>query len=88
MRITAKGQVTIPQEIREQAGLMPGTDVAFEIEAGTVRLVKSKRSGARKTRGERLVDRLRGAGDFKMTTDQVLALMRGPPPDEDATPRK
>jgi AbrB family looped-hinge helix DNA binding protein len=30
MRITSKGQVTIPVEIREQAGLLPGTDVDFE----------------------------------------------------------
>ncbi len=87
MRITAKGQVTIPQEVRERAGLMPGTDVTFEIEAGAVRLMKSKRSSARKTRGHRLVDRLRGAGEFKMTTDEVLALMRGPAPDDDTPPR-
>ena len=32
MRITAKGQVTIPREVRERAGLMPGTDVEFERE--------------------------------------------------------
>lgn len=80
--------MTIPQEVRERAGLMPGTDVAFEVEGGAVRLVKAKRSSARKTRGERLVDRLRGAGDFRMTKDEVLALMRGPPPDEDAPSRK
>jgi AbrB family looped-hinge helix DNA binding protein len=41
MRITAKGQVTFPRDVRERTGLMPGTDVAFEIEAGVVRLVKS-----------------------------------------------
>ena len=46
MRITAKGQVTIPQEVRERAGLMPGTDVEFELEAGVVRLVKTTRGGA------------------------------------------
>ena len=34
MRITAKGQVTIPQIVRERAGLMPGTDVEFELENG------------------------------------------------------
>jgi AbrB family looped-hinge helix DNA binding protein len=87
MRITAKGQVTIPQEVRERAGLMPGTDVEFEIEAGEVRLRKTTRNGPRKTRGQRLVERLRGAGDFKMTTDEILALMRGPPADQDAPPR-
>ena len=78
MRITTKGQVTIPQEVRERAGLMPGTDVEFEIEAGVVRLVKSGAGGARQTRGQKLIESLRGRGDFKMTTDEIVALMRGP----------
>jgi AbrB family looped-hinge helix DNA binding protein len=86
MRITAKGQVTIPQDIRERAGLMPGTDVEFEIEAGAVRLLKTTRNGPRKTRGQRLVERLKGAGDFRMTTDEIIALMRGPRPDHDVPP--
>ena len=86
MRITAKGQVTIPQDIRERAGLMPGTDVEFEIEAGAVRLLKTTRNGPRKTRGQRLVERLKGAGDFRMTTDEIIALMRGPRADHDAPP--
>jgi AbrB family looped-hinge helix DNA binding protein len=87
MRITAKGQVTIPQDVREQAGLMPGTDVEFKLEAGGVRLIKTKAGPRRKTRGQKLVARLRGKGEFKMTTDEILALMRGPPADED-TPRR
>ncbi len=86
MRITAKGQVTIPQDIRERAGLMPGTDVEFEIEAGAVRLRKTTGNGPRKTRGQRLVERLKGAGDFRMTTDEIIALMRGPGADHDAPP--
>jgi AbrB family looped-hinge helix DNA binding protein len=82
MRITTKGQVTIPQEIRERTGLMPGTDVEFEIEAGIVRLVKAAAGAARRTRGQKLVESLRGRGDFKMTTDEIVALMRGPSADE------
>jgi len=31
MRITSKGQVTIPVEIREQLGLTPNTEVEFEV---------------------------------------------------------
>jgi AbrB family looped-hinge helix DNA binding protein len=81
MRITDKGQVTIPQSVRERAGLMPGTDVEFELENDVVRLIKTTAS-RRLTRGERLVQRLRGAGDFKMTTDEILALMRGPTADD------
>jgi AbrB family looped-hinge helix DNA binding protein len=86
MRITAKGQVTIPQEVREQAGLMPGTDVAFEIDAGVVRLVKARAGTRRKTRGERLVEGLRGRGNFGMSTDEVLELMRGAAASEDERP--
>lgn len=82
MRITAKGQVTIPQHVRESAGLMPGTDVEFVIEAGVVRLVKARAGGRRQTRGQKLVESLRGRGDFKMTTDEIVALMRGPSADE------
>ena len=78
MRITAKGQVTIPQDVRERAGLMPGTDVEFEIRAGVVQLVKSTPKPGRQTRGERLVEGLRARGDFKMSTDEIVALMRGP----------
>jgi len=82
VRITAKGQVTIPQDVRERAGLMPGTDVEFEIKAGIVRLRKARGGARRMTRGQKLVVSLRAQGDFKMTTDEVVALMRGPPADE------
>jgi AbrB family looped-hinge helix DNA binding protein len=82
MRITTKGQVTIPQDVRERAGLMPGTDVEFTIEGGVVRLAKATGGAGRKTRGQKLVESLRGRGDFKMTTDEVMALMRGAPADE------
>ena len=51
MRITSKGQVTIPQHIREQAGLMPGTDVVFTLVEGEVRLRKDKASGGRREAG-------------------------------------
>lgn len=78
MRITTKGQVTIPQAIRETAGLMPGTDVTFRIEAGAVRLLKTTKPAPRATRGQKLVAGFRGKGDFRMTTDEVMALMRGP----------
>lgn len=77
MRITSKGQVTIPIAIREQAGLLPETEVEFACDAdGTVRLFRAKK-GRRKTRGERLVEHMLGRGDVKMTTDEIMALTRG-----------
>lgn len=40
MRITVKGQVTIPQDMRETAGLRPGTEVNFVIgDDGVVRVL-------------------------------------------------
>jgi len=61
MRITAKGQVTIPQEVRERAGLMPGADVEFEIEAGAVRLIGSTApSGPRLMSAPRRDEQTRG----------------------------
>ena len=73
MRITSKGQVTIPQEIREQLGLLPYTEVDFELLRDGV-LLKKARGG--RPRGRALVDRLRGRGDVAMTTDEILALTR------------
>ena len=76
MRITSKGQVTIPAEIRELAGLLPHTEVDFEFDGKVVRIV---RSTARKLdgRGARVVAHLRGRGNVALSTDAIMALTRG-----------
>ena len=76
MRITSKGQVTIPQEIREQLGLLPNTEVEFSIDRGAVRITKATRPGAR-TRGREIVEHMRGRGTSGLTTDQIMKLTRG-----------
>jgi AbrB family looped-hinge helix DNA binding protein len=75
MRITSKGQVTIPQEIREEAGLLPDTEVAFEIVGGVVRIRKA-RATLRPSRGAAAVKALRGRATAGMTTEEILALTR------------
>jgi AbrB family looped-hinge helix DNA binding protein len=78
MRITSKGQVTIPVDIRERAGLLPNTDVDFILEGETVRLIRAKSPGKKSGRGERLLAHLRAhRGGLKMTTDEIMALTRG-----------
>jgi len=81
MRITSKGRVTIPVRIREQAGLLPGTEVEFAYEGGgQVRLFPVSKTSKRKTRGQGLVEHLRKQGQhspIKMTTDELMALLRG-----------
>ncbi len=76
MRITSKGQVTIPQEIRERLGLLPNTEVEFEIDRDSVR-VKRAAGPRRIDRGRALVEHMRGRGTRRITTDEIMKLTRG-----------
>jgi AbrB family looped-hinge helix DNA binding protein len=76
MRITSKGQVTIPIEIREKAGLLPHTEVLFEFDGTSVRILPAPSPG-REGRGGTLLRRLQGSATIQMTTDQIMALTRG-----------
>jgi AbrB family looped-hinge helix DNA binding protein len=73
MRLTSKGQVTIPLHIREKLGLLPNTEVEFDIVGDSVRIRKAKTQ----SRGKQLVERMRGTANKGLTTDQILALTRG-----------
>ena len=72
MKVTTKGQVTIPRHIREKLGITPATEVDFVEEGDRVFLVKQK-----STRGMvRRFAKLRGVATVKMTTDEIMALTR------------
>ena len=77
MTLTSKGQVTIPLELREALGLLPGTRVVFDRVKDSVRIRKADEQG----RGAALVDHMRTVGRRatgpRMTTDAILALTRG-----------
>jgi antitoxin PrlF len=76
MRITSKGQVTIPKSIRESLGLLPGSEVEFIEGNGEARVRRVKGAGRR--RGEELIAHLREAGkNYTMTTEEVMRLTRG-----------
>lgn len=74
MKITSKGQVTIPQEIRERMGLLPDTEVEFVVRGNAVQIVKAART---RSRGTRIVAGLRGRAKRGMTTDEIMKLTRG-----------
>jgi antitoxin PrlF len=74
MKVTEKGQVTIPKHLREELGIGAGTEVEFERADETI-VVRKVSNGY--TRGRRLADRLRGRGDVRMTTEEIMALTRG-----------
>lgn len=74
MRVTTKGQVTIPIEMREKLGLLPNSEVEFEIVGDSVRIRKARGT---KSRGQRLLELMRRAPRPKMSTEKLMALTRG-----------
>lgn len=78
MRVTTKGQVTIPLEVRERLGIFPGTEVDFVVQGKSVNLVKAKPKKGRPSRGQRAVALLANkATDKSLSADQILILTRG-----------
>lgn len=70
MRVTQKGQVTIPLAVRRALGIQPGSDVDFQVDGDGARLVVDGEHAAAE------IARLRGAGDVELSTDEILALTR------------
>jgi len=74
MKITEKGQVTIPKAIRDKMGFLPQTEVEFVVSRD--RVVLRKVDGKRR-RGKKLVAAMRGRATRKMCTEEIMALTRG-----------
>lgn len=72
MRVTSKGQVTIPQRVRQQLGITPGSEVDFELDDRGARLVRVSDS-----EGADLAARMRGTATVAMSTEEIMALTRG-----------
>lgn len=73
MRLNTKGQVTIPAELRHRHGLSPGDEVEVIEEGGTLRIV---RLDPVRTRGQHIVHGLHGRATTRMTTDELMSLLR------------
>jgi AbrB family looped-hinge helix DNA binding protein len=76
MHITSKGQVTIPQQVRIRLGLLPHTEVEFELAGDHARIRKAVQSKGLGARGQSALSALRGAADARMSTDEIMALTR------------
>ncbi len=70
MKVSERGQVTIPKNIREQFGLKENTEVEFIVREGRVELVPSQEG----RRGK--VDALYGRKAFNYSTDELMRLLR------------
>ncbi len=72
-KVTTRGQITIPLEIRERLGIQPGTVVEFELRDDAVLVRKRRDVGGR---GAELVARLREAATTRLSTDEIMRLTR------------
>jgi AbrB family looped-hinge helix DNA binding protein len=74
MRITSKGQVTIPLAVRQRLGLLPGTEVEFTVKDRSAIL---KKAGKSMRRRRRLLSAMRGKASSRLSTDEIVSLTRG-----------
>lgn len=87
MRVTVKGQVTIPKDIREHLGIEAGSEVEFVRDAGSVRLVTvdgGRFVEERVRRFEDALKRMAGTIDTQgMDGKEYVDWLRGPREDLD-----
>ena len=75
MKVTAKGQVTIPFEVREQLDIRPGAEVKFEIEGNAVRIIPVRKSRLNDRRNRELLARI-DAAYAEEPDDEERAVLR------------
>jgi len=74
MRLTVKGQVTVPIDVRKRLGVGSRDEVDFIVEDGRVLLVKGGKSGGDLSQQ---LEKMRGSGNRRKTTDEIMCLTRG-----------
>jgi AbrB family looped-hinge helix DNA binding protein len=82
MQITSKGQVTIPKEIRDRLGLLPYTEVVFELAGDHVKIRKVIPPPGKGARGRMVIEALRGSMTTGLSTEEIMQLTRGEPEPE------
>jgi antitoxin PrlF len=81
VRVTSKGQVTIPRDLRQLAGIEPNSDVLFGLENGkiTIQPRDAKAENDNRKRLDRFLQTLKaleGTGDPSLSTEDVMAITR------------
>lgn len=72
MKITSKGQITIPSALRQKHGLLPQREIELVDQPDGVLVVKA----GRLSRGKRVVAALLRGGTIKGRTEEWLRLTR------------
>lgn len=76
MKINARGQISIPSELRKKLGLKPGMEIEMEIVAQGL-LIHKKNQQDQQDKVRSLIERMSGQGDIDLSTNQILQMTRG-----------
>lgn len=71
MKITSKGQVTIPLEIREKYMILPHTEIEFKEKDGKVYIEKVNPQNSNP------FEKVRGRASSGLSTEEIMKLTRG-----------
>lgn len=74
VRITSKGQVTIPQAIREKYGFMPETDIEFVERDGWIGIQRA--DSTKRDRVDDFIEKMSGSATVGLSTDEIMRLTR------------
>ncbi len=82
MRVSDKGQVTLPKALREAAGISANSEVRISLEGGRIVVERadqrhSQAIAERLRRFNKALDALAGTGDPSIRTDDVMDATRG-----------
>jgi antitoxin PrlF len=73
VRVTTKGQVTIPKRLRDELGLGAGCEVEVDRDGNTIVIRRADGS----SRGRQIAERLRRRGNIAFSTDEIMDFTRG-----------
>ena len=67
-QINSQGQITIPPNIQQRLGLVPGTEIEIEVVEETLQLRKKPSNH----RASRLVEAMRGKATNRLSTQAIM----------------
>lgn len=76
MKVTIKGQVTIPIALRERFGLNPGTEVEFVASGGALQMKPRKKTRKMASAYDHWLAKAAGSARKGVTTDEIMAQTR------------
>ncbi|MEQ8306300.1 MAG: AbrB/MazE/SpoVT family DNA-binding domain-containing protein [Hoeflea sp.] len=81
MRVSEKGQITIPKHLRERAGIAPNSEVTVDFDGGRLVIAAADRQAEKENRArlDRFMQALRkleGTGDQSIDADRLMQMTR------------